>query len=94
MKRLAYLQKPCNAISAPNMEADSCEVIKIDPVVGRNPLLQRGVIDKGDCGVDKIPLVKATALLVHEASKYSLSVKRLSSFPLVFLETKIDRNLG
>ena len=71
------------------MEADSCDGINIDPTIGRNPHLRHGVIDKGDNCVHKIVLVKTTTLVVHKASKHSLSVECLSRFPLVFLGDKL-----
>ena len=50
------------------MEANSCEGVKIDPVVQSNPHLHHGVPHKGDCGVDKIPLLKLEILVVHRVS--------------------------
>ena len=65
IKRLACLQISGNAILAPNMEADSCEGVKIDPVVQSNPHLHRGIPHKGDCGVENIPLLDSSNLVVH-----------------------------
>ena len=78
IKDLAFLYILVNEISAPNMEADSCEGVKIDPVVRSNPYLHCGVTHKVDCGVDKIPLIKSATLIVHGVSKHLLIVESLS----------------
>ena len=74
---------------ASNTESESCEEVKIDPVVQSNPHLNHGVPCKGYCGVDNIPLPESSTLFVHGVSYHSLSVESLRLFPLVFLGKKL-----
>ena len=71
------------------MEANSFEEVNIDSVVLINPHLHCGVNHKGDCGVDKIPLVNLYTLVVHGVSYHSLSVESLICIPLVLLGNKL-----
>ena len=71
------------------MESDSCEGVKIDPIVRINPHLHCGVTHKEDCGVDKIPLLNLDTLFVHGLSYHLLNVENSSLFPLVFLGKKL-----
>ena len=50
------------------MESDSCEGVNIETVVRINQHMHRGVTLKGDCGVDKIPLIESATLVVHRVS--------------------------
>ena len=67
-KRLAFLYIFCNAILAANMLDDSFEGFKIVPVVRSNTHLHNGDTHKGDCGVDKIPLLQSATLVINGVS--------------------------
>ena len=71
------------------MEADSCEGVKIDSVVRSNPNLHRGVTHKIDCGVENIPLLKSSTLVVRGVGYNLLSAESLSCFPLIFRGEKL-----
>ena len=50
------------------MVDDSCEGFKIEPVVRSNTHLHNGDTHKGDCGVDKIPLLQSATLVINGVS--------------------------